>query len=257
MFSVSRRSRVIGAVLFFGCAAFLVVGGSVRKFGSVARSSQAIPPRVTNRTNSVRISNVRRLSNGDVEVSLFNQSTKTIYAYTIVTGNDVMRKGFTTFATAAPVAPGETKAEIISARNLDSSAARNPDGAGEILFSAVYLEGGTAEGDPTDSGNLKRTMGGMKEQAKLAVQVLRDAGSSHQQDSERLLDTVESQIASIPVEGESALSSQERERGKSMVNERLLRAIKKLRTRKASPGFDVKGQLAELISYYERLAEKL
>jgi hypothetical protein len=257
MFSVSRRSRVFAAVLLFGCAALLLIGGSVRKFLPVARSSQAIPPRVTNKTSSVRISNVRRSGNGDVEVSLFNQSTKTIYAYTIVTGNEGVRKGFTTFATAAPLPPGETKVEIIPARNLDSVAARNPDGAGEILFSAVYLEGGTAEGDPTDSGSLTRTMGGMKEQAKLAVQVLRDAGASHEQDSKRLLETVESQIASIAVKDESATSSQERERGKTMVNERLLRAIKKLRMRNATPGSDMKVQLAELISYYEQLAEKL
>jgi hypothetical protein len=140
---------------------------------------------------------------------------------------------------------------------LESGAARNPDGVGEIVFSAVYLEGGIAEGDAGDSEKLKRTMGGMKEQAKLALQVLRDASTSREHDATRLLDAVESQAASMPVRDESAPSSHEREFGRASVNDRLLGEIKKLRMRKASPGFDVKGQLLELIPYYERLAEKL
>jgi len=191
-----------------------------------------------------------------VEVTLFNQSTKAIYAYTMVTSQHGIKKGMTTFATAAPVAPGETKAERIPAGNLES-AATNPDGVGEIVFSAVYLEGGIAEGDARESEKLKRTMSGMKEQAKLAVQVLRDASTSREQDSGRLLEAVESQAASMPVKDKSAPSSPEREFGRASVNDRLLREIKKVRMSKASPGFDVKGQLAELISYYERLAEKL
>jgi hypothetical protein len=61
----------------------------------------------------------------------------------------------------------------------------------------------------------------------------------------------------MPVKDESAAPSRERESGRASVNDRLLREIKKLQARKASPGFDAKAQLAELISYYERLAEKL
>jgi len=257
MFGIYNRSRLTVLIVFCGCLAFLVIGASARKLGFFSRPSQTIQPRVKNKTTAVRISNVRQLSNGDVEVTLFNQSTKAIYAYTMVTSQQSIRKGVTTFATTAPVAPGETKAERIPAGNLDSAVAGNPDGVGEIVFSALYLEGGTAEGDARDSEKLKRTMGGIKEQAKLALQVLRDASTSREQDSGRLLEAVESQAASMPVKDESAPSPQEREDGKAMVNDRLLREIKKLRIRKSSPGFDVKGQLAELISYYERLAEKL
>lgn len=257
MFAAHSRSRVISVVLFLGCAALLVVGVSARKLGSFERPSQVILPRVTNRTSSVQISNVRLLNNGDVEVTLVNQSTKAIYAYTMITSEHPMRKGITAFATSAPVAPGGTKTERISGGNLESGAARNPDGVGEIVFSAVYLEGGIAEGDAGDSEKLKRTMGGMKEQAKLALQILRDASTSREHDATRLLDAVESQVASMPVKDESAPSSRDREFGRASVNDRLLGEIRKLRMRKASPGFDVKSQLLELIPYYERLAEKL
>lgn len=255
MFAIPSRSRIIAVVLFFGCSALLVIGASAGKLGLFSRSPQAIQPRVTNKTSSVRISNVRQLNNGDVEVTLLNQSTKTIYAYKMVTSQHGIEKGITTYATAAPVIPGATASERIPLGNLESASAGN--GVGEIVFSAVYLEGGMAEGDARDSERLKRTMGGMKEQATLALRVLRDASASREQDSGRLLEAAESQAASMPVKDESAPSPQEREDGRAFLNDRLLREIKKLRMRKASPGFDVKSQLAELISYYERLAEKL
>ena len=257
MFPASRRSKVIAIVLLFGCSALLVIGVSARKLGFFSRSSQAIQPRVINRTSSIRISGVRRLNNGDVEVTLAYQSTKAIYAYTLVTSEHPTRKGITAFATDAPLVPGETKAERIPAGNLESAAEGNTGRLGEIIFSALYLEGGIAEGDAGDSEKLKRTMGGIKEQAKLALQVLRDATTSREQDTGRLLEAVESQAASMPVKDEFAPSFHEREFGRASVNDRLLGEIKKLRTRKPSPGFDVKGQLLELIPYYERLAEKL
>ena len=257
MFGAHRKLNLTVLIMSIGCIVLLVVGVSARKFGLLVKPPQAIQPRVTNRTSSVRISNVRQLSNGDVEVTLFNQSSKAIYAYTIVTSEHPTRKGVTTFATSAPVEPGKTKSERIPRGNLESAAARNPDGIGEILFSAVYLEGGIAEGDAGEAENLKQTRGGMKEQARLALQVLRSAVTSGEQDAGRLLDTVESQVASMSVKDESAPSSRERGLGRATVKDRLLVEINKLRMRKASPGFDVKGQLLELISYYERLAEKL
>ena len=257
MFSAPSRSRLIAVFVLLGCSALLVLGASAGRLGLFSRSSQAIQPSVTNKTSSARISNVRLLNNGDWEVTLLNQSTKAIYAYTMITSEHPSRKGITTFATAAPVAPGETKAERIPASNLESAASRNTAGTSEIVFSALYLEGGIAEGHAGDAEKLKRTMGGMKEQAKLALQVLRSAVTSGEQDAGRLLDTVESQVASMPVKDEFAPSFHEREFGRASVNDRLLGEIKKLRTRKPSPGFDVKGQLLELIPYYERLAEKL
>lgn len=258
MFAAPGRSRVIAVVLFLGCVVLLVVAASARKLALFSSSPQAIQPRVTNKTSSVRISNVRLSNNGLVEVTLSNQSTKAIYAYTMITSQNAIEKGMTTLATDAPMAPGETKVERIPAGNLKSAMAANSDDQGEIALSAVYFEGGTVEGDARHSEKLKALMGGMKEQAKLALQILHGARASREQDLGRLLDATESQAASMPLKDESvAVSSKEREMGKVNVNSRLLKEIKNLKIRKASPNFDVKGQLAELISYYERLAEKL
>jgi hypothetical protein len=254
MLSISSRARVIAALAFFGCAGLLVVSVPARKLRPFASQPQAMRPRVTNKTSSVRIESVRQLNDGDVEVTLVNQSTKAIFAYTMVTSHHGgTKKGVTTYATAEPVAPGETKAERIPRGNLES----NPDSVNEIVFSAAYLESGIVEGDVHEAEKLKLTMGGMKDQAKLALQILRDARASRESDAAQLLKLLESQAAAMLVKDQSVTSAQEREDGKAMVNERLLRSIKKMRMRKASPGFDVDRQLGELISYYERLAEKL
>jgi hypothetical protein len=251
-----HTSRLIIATALSASFAIIVIGVSAQRFGLFSRS-QAVQPRVTNKTQSVRISNVRRLDNGDVEITWTNQSTNAIYAYTLVTNERPTRKGVTTFLTVLPAEPGESKSERIPEQNLKSGPATTSDGAGEIVFSALYLEGGIAEGDQRESEKLKRTMGGMKEQAKLVLEVLRDAGRSPEQDSGRLLDTIESRVASLSVKDKSAPSSKERDDGKAMANDRLLGAVKRLRVIRANAGVDVKAELAELITYYERLATKL
>src|SRR5437016_3505132 len=141
MFGGHGKWNLTVLVLSIGCVAVLVVGVSARKLGFFSKPPQAIQPRVTNRTTSVRISNVRQLNNGDWEVTLLNQSTKAIYAYTMITSEHPTRKGITAFATSAPVAPGETRAERIPAGNLESAADRNTGGMSEIIFSALYIEG--------------------------------------------------------------------------------------------------------------------
>lgn len=256
MFVTSNRSRIIAGVLLLSCSAVLVIAASAQKLGLFSRSSQTILPRVTNKTSSVRVSDVRQLPNGGVGVTLTNHSTQAIYAYTIVTSQKSVQKGVTTFATDSPVAPGATKSERLAAGNLDSAVDGNA-ADDEIVLSAVYFEGGTVEGDAHHAERLKETMGGMKEQAKLALQILRDAGASSEQDSARLLDAVESQVASMPMKDESVASSRARDLGKAGVNGRLGGEIRKLRMMKAKSGFDLKARLAELISFYERLSEKL
>jgi hypothetical protein len=68
---------------------------------------------------------------------------------------------------------------------------------------------------------------------------------------------VESQIASTSKKDDSAVSSREHDEGKAMVSDRLLKEISNLRGRKTNSVLDIKNQFAKLISYYERLAEKL
>lgn len=256
MFSSVKRSKLIGVVLLFGCVVGLTVGVSARKLGLFSKSS--VPPQLkaTNRTASVRISEVRQSDDGGVELTFANQAAKPIYAYTIITTEKPARKGVTVIADGAPLEPGQTKSERIPADNLKSGGRSNPAGV-EIVFSALYLEGGLVEGDHRDSEKLERTMAGMKSQATALLEILRTAHDSREQDSGRLLDAIESQVASAPVNETSGAPSKEREDGKRMVNEHLLRAVKKLRTTIVTPGIDVKTQIGEMMPYYKRLAQKL
>lgn len=251
-------SKMSLVAIFLGCIALLVIGASAGRLGLLSRSSQPsqpIQPRVTTKTSSVRISSVRQLNDGDIEIAFVNDSSKSIYAYTIITSQHPTRKGVTGFATAEPVTPGASKVERIPRGNLESISATKP--VPEVVFSAVYLEGGITEGELRDSEKLKQTMAGMKEQAKLAMRILRAAIASSERDSERLLEAVESQALAIPLKDQSGPSSHERRFGRKSVSDRLLGEIRKLRKSAGNPSIDIKAQLAELIRYYEQLAEKL
>ncbi len=258
MFGVPSRSRLLTTVILVVACVLLVAGVSAGRLGlfSAPKSIQTVQPRISNRTRTVRISSVRRDISGDVELTFLNESTKTIYAYTLITNQQGVKKGFTAYATAEPIGPGKSQVERIPASNLESGSGTS-EGTGEIVFSAVYLEGGVTEGDAGETDKLKRTMTGIKEQAKLALKVLRDAYDSPESNSGRLLAQVESQASSISDREQSALSPAEQENVKAMVKDRLLRSIKKLQLKKATPGFDSKTQIAELLTYYQRLAEKL
>ncbi|HXT62664.1 MAG TPA: hypothetical protein VN696_06475 [Pyrinomonadaceae bacterium] len=252
MGGINGKSNLKPLVIFVACIAVLVAGVSALRGGFFSKG-QSVEPHVTNKTTSVQISNIRPLRSGDFELTFRNQSDKAIYAYTVITAEKPTRKGMTIFATGAPVQPGESKSERIPGSNLNSSAA-NPAAGREIVFSSVYLEGGTTEGDAGDSEKLKQTMAGMKEQAALVVQVLRSAVASSKQDS-GLLDAIESQVTLMSVRDEHAPPSREHDYGKANVNDRLREEIERLRTRNTGPA--LKDHLSRLISYYERLAEKL
>jgi hypothetical protein len=256
MVLLASRSRVTTKILLVACVAALALGVFLQNSGPLAKPSKTVQPQITNRTKSIRISQVRKLDNGDVEVTLFNQSSKYIFAYTVVTGQRGVRKGFTTFADTIPLAPGETKAETIAARNLDSFEADSTVRA-EIVFSAVYLEGGTTEGDSPDAEKLRVTMQGMKDQAKLAVDLLRTAVASRELNPKRLLETLESDAVALSVQDDAAASSRDRSRGKALVHDRLLKAVKRIRGEDANDLVALRGVLADLIPYYQRLAEKL
>lgn len=244
-------------ILLFGCIAGLVLGVSAKKMGLLLRSPKPPQPKVTNKTSSARVSSLRQLDNGDVDITFVNQSDKAIYAYTLITSENSIRKGMTVFETVAPIESGKSKTERIPGPNLAPGSIAGPDVAREVVFSALYLEGGAIEGDEKDAGRLQRTMIGMKEQAIFALQMLHAAASANVKDSGKFLETMESQVASMSVENNSTQTSREREKGRSMVKEGLLAEIKKLRMRMATSGFDVKSEIARMTPYYERLAAKL
>jgi len=197
------------------------------------------------------------LGTGDVEVTLVNQSPKSIYAYILITSDAPVRKAMTVFQTVEPWEPGQTKTERIPANNLKSDSLAKPDSENEIVFSAFCAEGRICEGNEQDSQKLKQTLTGMKEQAARVLGILRDASVSSQKDSARVLESVQAQVASTSTNEESQPQSKEHVKGKAMVNQEVLRMVSKLRTQVGTPGFDLKVQIVAMISYYERLTERL
>src|SRR5918911_2466396 len=159
-----NKSRLIVLTLMLACLIFLATGvwTSIHMQASHAYQ-QEIMPRVTNKTNALRFISEKKVGEGvrsDVEVTLLNQSSHNITAYMISMGEFSVTTCCNTFA------PGETRIENIPFGNLEAHAAKNPDHAGELVLSAVYLEGGARGGEAKNLNRLKSRISGIKEQVK-------------------------------------------------------------------------------------------
>jgi len=252
MLYASSHSRIFVLLLSAVCVTIIVIGAS--KTTLFSRSNQQVQPHIINRTVSARILGVRQLTNGDVEVTFINQSIKAIYAYTLLTSESPTRQGFTTFATVMPVEAGAIKSERVPLANLHVST--NSRGPQEIVFSALYLEGGNIEGDDSEARKLKATMSGIKEQAEVALQILRSVEGPREKNTTQLLDGIESAATGMKVRDESGPPSHERESGRAYVRDSFLGEIRKMRTNDDSE-VAVRRKLEAVIRYYQRLTEKL
>jgi hypothetical protein len=216
---------------------------------------QEIMPRVTNKTNALRVISVKKVGEGvrsDVEVTLLNQSSHNITAYMISMGEFSVTTCCNTFA------PGETRIENIPFGNLEAHAAKNPDHAGELVLSAVYLEGGASEGEAQNLNRLKSRISGIKEQVKLVLPILRSALNSSQPDSENILQALESQVSLLPIEDKQANLLPQRKGGRAWIKGKLQREIQYLKSKdKTVVGFDLRTQLMQLVEAYEQLLARL
>jgi hypothetical protein len=100
-------------------------------------------------------------------------------------------------------------------------------------------------------------MQGMKEQSKLVLALLSDAVASDERNPRELLRRVESAVSALSLNGNLPQISREHGQGKAMVNDRLLKAIQKLKILVDKTDLNAKAQLAEMMPYYQQLAEKL
>jgi hypothetical protein len=244
------KKRLLPLITLIGLVSILIVMSSSR-----ARNLQEIEPRITNTTNALRIIDVKKVEDGvssDVEVTLLNQSSKNITAYMFSIGE----LSITTFA--SPFAQGETRIERIPFNNLGDTAARNSARASEIVLSAVYLEGGISEGETQSSNRLRERVLGIKEQVKRALSILQNVSNSLRPDAENVLNALDSQVSSLPVEDGSIKISPQRKGGRSWIKEKLQREIQHLKGKNRSgEGLDVGAALTELIASYTQLLAKL
>jgi len=186
----------------------------------------------------------------EIEVTLQNWSDKKILAYAFAYGE----AGVTT--SSISFLPGQTMVERIPVANVESAARSNPSHSPELRLSAVYLEGGGSEGEPEEVARLSSRMLGIKEQAKLAIPILRKALDS-EADPEVAMRIVESQVSALPTEGDHFERPSEARSGKSSLNESVKSKMKELRRLNAAGGFDPRQALADLLKSYEQLVSKL
>lgn len=251
----NNKARMATLVLSFGTLV-IVIGTVASTHGWIPFKTpfQEIAPNVTNKTTAVRIINVKKVGEGvtsDIEVTLLNQSDKRILAYTFAYGEESM----TTLSIS--LAPGQTMIERMPFGNVESAARNNPSRAGELRFSAVYFEGGASEGEPEEVARLSSRMLGIKEQAKLALQILRNAQESSEPDSEGVMQAVESQVSSLPTNGEHFERPSEAQSGKASINWNVLSRMKEIRKNKGASAFDQRRRLENMIRSYEQLATTL
>lgn len=244
------KKTLLPLMILIGLVSVLMVMSN-----SKARNLQDIEPRITNTTNALRIISVKKVDDGvspEIEVTLLNQSSKNITAYMFSIGE----LSITTFA--SPFAPGETRIERIPFGNGEDNAAKDSARAGEIVLSAVHLEGDASEGETQSSNRLRDRVLGIKEQIKLALPILQNASDSLRPDADNVLNTLSSQVSSLPLEDGSIKISPQRKGGRAWIKEKLQREIQNLKNKNRSgEGLEVQAALNELIASYTQLLAKL
>jgi hypothetical protein len=98
---------------------------------------------------------------------------------------------------------------------------------------------------------------GMKEQAKLAIPILRKALDLSDSDPEVAMRIVESQVSALPTEGDHFERPSEARSGKSSLNENVKSKMKELRRLNAAGGFDPRQAPADILKSYEQLVSEL
>jgi hypothetical protein len=241
---------ILVAVVVLGIGTF----ASTHKWPPFKTAVQEIAPYITNNTKAVRIISIKKVGEGvtsDIEVTLQNWSDKRILAYAFAYGESGMTTSSISFL------PGQTMVERIPLANVESAARNNPSQSPALRLSAVYLEGGVSEGEPEEVARLSSRMLGTKEQAKLAIQILRQALDSSEADPEAAMRAVEFQVSSLPTKADHFDRPSYAQAGKSSINSGVISRLKELRKLSRISSFDRRQALADVIRTYEQLVAEL
>ena len=247
------KIRILSSIVLLVAVAAL---GStlVSKSTNVSRQNaltQDIQPSVINQTIALQITKVGTVNNADnadIELTLLNQSSKTITAYMISIGD----LSITTFP--AMLEPGKTKVERIPAGNLSQTTKTKQS----LVISAIYFAGGESEGNPQHVTYLNNRMAGIREQTERVLSILRDSLRAPRSNLAETLQGMESQATLLPVEETNNVLSPQQRGGRAWIKERFQRDIQRLkRQRETASGPDNHLELAELVAAYEQLLAQL
>lgn len=235
----------------FACIGIVAALGVWTSAGIKTNQTTAGPLKVKllNKTNSLKIVEGKEVAAGPgttFEITLQNQSDKTVVAYALSSGSD----GLTSFGLL--LAPGQYTTERFPVTNLERSA--TDASMAYLELSAVYLQDGTTEGENISVVRLKNRVLGVQEQAAISLDALRHASASRESDPERIAKLIEDEISAVHTlqnKGATKIAS-ERLAGRQYVKEKIFRELNEMR----NGNKDVKTQdhLQRLITHFEELA---
>lgn len=231
----------------------IIVGAAARR--RIERAQESLPiaiqstPSVTNKTKAIKVTNLN-VTNGIVEVTLLNQSSKFIDFYTFSIGDERITP-------LAGIEPGGTTVQKFSLSHF-AEAAKNGSVSGQLVILALNFGGGGGEGDAEEVSHLEDTALGMKEQIKLLLPTLFNAVNSSAIESEDSLRSLEDEVVRSSVNQEKIPFSSGRKRGQTLVKQQIVMDLKTLREMKRlDQSKNYRNGLVERTSYYQRRYSQL
>jgi hypothetical protein len=243
--SYLKKPNIVFACIGIVAALGVWTSARMKMTQAIAGSLQV---KLLNKTNALKIVDGREKGEGlgtTFEITLLNQSDKTVVAYTLSSGTG----GLTSFGFL--LAPGQYKTERFPVTNLERSAT---DGSMAYLeLSAAYLQDGTTEGENISVVRLKNRVLGVQEQAAISLNVLRHASASRESDPERIAKLIEDEISMRGPQNEDTTKiASERLAGRQYVKEKISRELKEIRSGRQDA--KVHENLQRLITGFEELA---
>jgi hypothetical protein len=190
-------------------ALVLMVGGASRRAARAYLKSQAAEqavPVVINKTSSITVTNLTLSSDGIVEFTLSNVSSRviTFYAFAVGEGRIMPLSG---------IPAGGKTVQKVSASSFDAGTAAHGSRLRKLTILALSFGGGGGEGDPEEVANLEDTTRGMKDQIGSFLPALVRAANSTEAESEENLESLEAAAMQPPDKNERVSPSTARKGG--------------------------------------------
>jgi hypothetical protein len=218
-------------------------------------STQELEATIVNKTKALEIVSTTKVLMGQayvLRVKLKNVSAKNIVSYTYLAGQAGNTRGYA--FSEKLFEPGETSEEYIPYEKLQTAATTSSEREADLVFAAVWFEGGTGDGDPKFLRQLGDESQGIKEQARRILPLLRKALQDSEIQEDHALTDLESQISLLSTEDEATSQSLDYKLGRSMANRQLASKVKELRENKNKTfGINRKAEVTGNLASWERL----
>lgn len=218
-------------------------------------AAQELKPSIVNKTSALEIVSTAKVVMGDrdvLKVTLKNISEKNIISYKYLVGQAGITNGYA--FSERLFAPGETREEYIPYDNLQTAATASPETETDLVFAAVWFEGGTGDGDPKFINRLRDEFAGIREQAGRILPLIRKARQDPEIQEAQVLSDLELQISQLSTEDDATSQSLDYKLGRSMANRQLASKVKELKENKnRTSGNNRKAEVTGNLASWETL----